>query len=126
MIIRWFWRDCNFRGKKWGAIPIDAFFVEATKEEATAEIFPILHPVEIAESRELAERFLHLAEELGTPARPYCYLVARDLSTIDPFHVHYPFHQLWNGYSPFEEIEEVNIQSLEETRELILPITENS
>jgi len=40
MIVRWFWWNCNYRGKKWGATPVDAFWVEATKEEAMTEIFP--------------------------------------------------------------------------------------
>lgn len=125
MIVRWFWRDCNFRGKKWGATQMDAFWVEATKEEAINEVFPKLQPVAIEESLKFAEQFIHLAEELCRPASPYCFLVAQDLSTIDPFHVHYPFHQLWNAYSPFEVMATVNIQSLEEVRTLESPISEN-
>ena len=121
MIVRWFWRNCNFRGKDWGASPIDAFWVEATREEAVNDVFPKLQPAEIEESEKLAERFLQLAEEICRPARPFCFLVARDLSTIGPFHVHYPFHQLWNAYSPFKEMPTVNIQSLEEISTLILP-----
>lgn len=124
MIVRWFWRDCNFRGKEWGASPIDAFWVEATEKEAVNEVFPKLQPATIEESQKFAEQFIQLAEELGKPARPYCFLVGRDLSTIDPFHVHYPFHQLWNAYSPFEEMVTVNIRSLEEVRTLVLPIAE--
>jgi len=104
---------------------MDAFWIKATREETEAEIFPRLQPAEIAESKKLAERFSQLAERLGSPARPFCLLVARDLSTIVPFHVHYPFHQLWNGYSPFEVMEEVNIQSLEEIRTLIIPKTKS-
>lgn len=111
--------------KKWGATPIDAFWVEATREKAVNKVFPKLQPAEIEESQKYAEQFIHIAEELGKPARPYCFLVARDLSTIDPFHVHYPFHQLWNAYSPFEVMATVDIQSLEEVRALVLPTTEN-
>lgn len=125
MIVRWFWRDCNFRGKEWGSSPMDAFWVEATEEEAVNEIFPKLQPAAIEESRKLAEQFIHIAEEIGRPPYPYCFLVTRDLSTIDPFHVHYPFHQMWNAYSPFEVMATVNIQSLEEVRTLESPISEN-
>ena len=126
MIVRWFWRECNFRGKLWGATPIDAFWVEATREEAVINVFPKLQPAEIEESEKFAERFLQLAEEICRPARPYCFLVARDLSTIVPFHVHYPFHQMWNAYSPFEEMEVVNIRLLEEIKTIALPASQKS
>ena len=78
---------------------MDAFWVEATKEEAMTEIFPGLQPNEIEESQKFSEQNILLADKLGGPARPYCFLVARDLTTTDPFPVHYPFHQMWNGYS---------------------------
>lgn len=118
MLVRCFWRDCDYRGKERGAGRIDAFWVEATGEEAVAAVFPRLRAEQIAESRELAEQGRRIAEELGTPARPFCFLVARDLSTIDPFQVHYPFHPLWNGSSPFESISEQMIADLEELRRL--------
>ena len=109
MIVRWFWRGSNFRGKEWGASTIDDFWVEVAREEAVNEVFPKLLPAEIEESREFADQFLHVAEEIGKPTRPYCCLVARDLSTIDPFHIHYPFHQLWNASSPSEEMPTVMV-----------------
>jgi hypothetical protein len=34
MLVRWFWRSCYHWGKKEGAVPIDAFWVEATQAEA--------------------------------------------------------------------------------------------
>lgn len=104
---------------------MDAFWVEATQEEAINEVFPKLQPAEIVESKEFVERFIQIAKELCNPPRPYCFLVAQDLSTTDPFHVHYPFHQLWNGYSPFEVMATVDIQSLEEVGTLVLPIEES-
>jgi len=125
MIVHWFWWDCNFRGKEWGAAPIDAFWVEATREEADNKVLPKLQPAGIDESHKYAEQFIHLAEELRKPACPYTFLVARDLSTIDPFHVHYPFHQMWNGYTPFEVMEVVNIRLLEEVKTLVIPESQN-
>lgn len=121
MLIRRFWRNCDYRGKSWGAAPIDAFWVEATQEEAEVEVFPRLQSQTINESKELAERYKRIAEEVRNPPRSFCFLVARDLSTIDPFHVHYPFHQLWNAYSPFESMSEIVIANLDELRNLDLP-----
>ena len=125
MIVCYFWRDCNFRGRQWDVEPIDAFWVEATREEAEATVFHCLEPTIVRESEALAHKHTRLAERLatalGTPPRPFCFLVARDLSTIDPFHVHYPFHQLWNAYSPFERMPEQEIVQLYDLTDLVLP-----
>jgi len=120
MLIRCFWPACDFRGKSWGAAPVDAFWVEATREEAEISIFPRLNPAALAESKKLAKKHSHLAA-MEDPSRPYCFLVARDLSSIDPFQFHYPFHQLWNAYSPFELIGPFMITSLGELGNLQLP-----
>ena len=82
MLVRWFWRNCDFRGKQWRVEPLDAFWVEATQADAETCVFPRLQPAAIAESRELAAEFKGLAGKLGNPTRPYCFLVARDLSSI--------------------------------------------
>jgi hypothetical protein len=98
---------------------MDAFWVEATLEEAEIVIFPRLQPEAVAESKSTAERQAELAKSLGCD--PYCFLVARDLSSIDPYQVHYPFHQLWNGYSPFEEMSRKTICRMEELADIVLP-----
>jgi hypothetical protein len=121
MLVRLVWRDCGYRGKRWGAEPIDAFWVEATAEEAEAEVFPLLRPEQVAESRKRSEEGRSIADRIGSPARPFCFLVARDLSTIAPFHVHYPFSPMWNAYSPFRPMPECWISRLEEVAGLSLP-----
>ena len=121
MLIGCFWRDCGFRSKQWGAKAVDAFWVEATQTDAEIYIFPRLEPPAIAESRELAVQAKELTEYLGNPARPFCFLVARDLSSIDPFPVDYPFSHMWNAYSPFESMPETAIASLDELQNLDLP-----
>lgn len=121
MLIRWFWRDFDHHGKKCSVKPIDAFWVEATQEEAKSDIFPKLQPSAISKSRELAERFKKVAERRGNHARPFCFLVARDLSSIAPFPVHYPVHQMWNAYSPFESMPEMVVASLDDLWNLDLP-----
>ena len=42
MIVRCFWPKCDFRNGEWEATPIDAFWVEATRDEAIQAIFPLL------------------------------------------------------------------------------------
>jgi len=112
MIVRCFWPSCDYRQKKETATPIDAFWVEATHEEAIHSVFPRLSRELRLESKRLAARCDALAKTVSQPPRPFCFLVARDLSCIDPFEVYYPFHQMWNGYSPFRSIPEQTIASL--------------
>ena len=114
MLVRRLWRDCDFRRKEWGAPRVDAFWVEATEEEAETSVFPHLEPSAIEESRQLSEQYGKLAEQMGSPARSFCFLVAKDLSSVDPFPVHYPIHPMWNAYSPFEAIPSVHITTLDE------------
>jgi hypothetical protein len=121
MFVRLFWRDCDARGDRAKAQPVDAFRVEATSEEAEAAVFPLLKAGEVARSRTLAEGCRRSAESLGCPPRAFCFLIARDLSTIDPFPVNYPFHPLWNAYSPFESMPARVVVHLEELRGLELP-----
>lgn len=117
MRIRWYWQNCD----KWSREPVMALWVEATQEEAEIYIFPSLESSKVIDSKNLAEQFKELAAHMGNPARPFCFLVAQDLSSIEPFPVHYPIHQLWNAYSPFDEIPEITITSLDELRNLVLP-----
>ena len=121
MLIRYFWRDWERRGMKPDSDPVDAFWVEATTDEAEAYVFPLLETVSVRESRRLADEFSTIVEQSSVPLRPFCFLVARDLSSIDPMHAHYPFHHMWNAYSPFEALPTSVIENLQELRTLRVP-----
>lgn len=121
MRVRLFWRDCDYRNKSWGADAIDAFWVEATQEEAIARVFPLLQPEQIAESLKIAEECRGVAAMMGNADHTFCFLVARDLSSIDPFPPHYPVHQMWNAYSPFEPMPDMTVESLDALRDIALP-----
>lgn len=121
MIVYLFWRNCDFRNKQWGAVPVDAFWVEATQEEAETAVFPRLSKDACEESIRLASQLTKVAAAMRNPPRAFCFLVARDLSFIDPFPVHYPVHPLWNAYSPFEVMPEIFITNLDELRNIPLP-----
>jgi hypothetical protein len=120
MLVRFFWRDCDFSKKERKAKFLDAFWVEATKTEVEDAIFPYLQADAVEESRLLADKFYEIAKQFGNPTRPSCFLIARDLSTINPFPVNYPFHHMWNAYSPFESMPEKLIAQLQELRSLIV------
>lgn len=121
MLVRLFWRKCAYRNKDWGAPPVDCFWVEATKQEAEEVVFQRFTPADQAESRSLADRHSHMAAMMGAPDHPYCFLVARDLSSIDSFQPHYPIANLWNGYSPFRSIPLKEVSNLEELKSICLP-----
>ncbi len=123
MIVRMFWRGCKYRKKEHQNNPVDSFWVEATAEEAERFIFPLLEPEDERESRILAEGRENISLLLGGPGRNFCFLVSRDISSIDPFPVFYPSHQLWNGYSPFEAMPEREIRNLEDLAAMELPLS---
>ena len=123
MLVRRIWYNCDYRNKSWDAEPCDALWVEATLDEAQKDIFPRLSDEGIAESKLCTNRCRHYIESCaneGKEVYPYCFLVARDLSSIDPFHATYPFDNLWGGYSPFEEFPETRIDNLEQLKSLIM------
>jgi hypothetical protein len=89
MWVRCFWPDWR-RGQDPDARLVDGLWVEVTAAEAEAAIFSYLSADAVAESKALAEERAALAEH-PSPARPFCFLVARDLGFIEPHMVHYPF-----------------------------------
>ncbi len=115
MLVRLFWKECE------RCDHVDALWVEATAAEAGSAIFPRLSSEQIIQSRKVAGRTGHLARMTGKPDLTFCFLVANDLSSIHPHEVHYPFHQLWNAYSPFRDMPERTIRSLDELRDIALP-----
>lgn len=114
MLVRYFWRNCDLYYNNGN----DALWVEATEGEAESDIFPRLSEADISKSREFAEKTGHVATR---PDLTFCFLVAKDLSFIYPFHVHYPFHQLWNAYSPFQTMPEINVKNLDELSQIEIP-----
>ena len=121
MFIRYVWPNRTYSDSEGNVSALDAFWVEATRDEAETCIFPALSPDTISMSERFAADFRHVAEHLGHPAHQFCFLVAGDLHSIEPHPVHYPVHQLWGAYSPFRLFPEVTISNLDEVRTIVLP-----
>ncbi len=121
MLIRYFWRDCNFRSKKWGAVPMDVFWLEATEDEARREVFPLLSKSAIFESEKLAEQPNGKADMCVNSSRSFCFLVARDLTSIDPLPQNYPAPHMWSGYSPFEIMPRMEVECLDQLKRIFSP-----
>ena len=111
MLFRWYWPRCTYRERRWNAEPIDCFWLEATREEAERQLFQLLGQNKVALSNEMAAKGCGITQPTYGIARPYCFLLAKDLSSIDPFQANYPYANLWNGYSPFREMAERKTRS---------------
>lgn len=107
MKIEWIWPETDDEG---------GFWVECTFEEAISEIYPRLSEKEIQISNKEADYYdNNILEKLGTnPKYKYCFIVSKDLKRILPRHPYFPFHQLWNAYSPFIKCEIREIETLNE------------
>lgn len=111
MLVRLYWNQCTLTRPE--NQPIDAFWVEATENEAKNLVFPYCSADIVARSQMYGARDREIAAQFGSISRPCCFLIAHDLSTIKPLAVHYPYSPMWNAYSPFRKIAEHHIDSLE-------------
>lgn len=114
MLIRLFWKNCDLCDD-------DALWVETTKVEAESIIFPRMSAFDTSKSKQLSKETGHMTEVMGRSNLIFCFLVSKDLSYIRPFPVHYPIHNLWNGYSPFEQMPDTNVNNLDELCKIDLP-----
>lgn len=86
--------------------PVDAFWVECTSKEVTEVLLPRLSADQRSELASLQQR--KQAGEVNTH-----FLIARDLSTIQPMPAIYPYASLWNAYNPFRTIPDLFVATLE-------------
>ena len=121
MTIRCFWPHWIPAEPDRGREAMDGFWVEATKDEAKSSIFPLLDAKQVRMSEQLAKRYVSgLPWETRKP-RPFCFLVTRDLSIIEPSDTALPYSPLWNAYCPLRAMPEVTIRSLAELEGIALP-----
>lgn len=94
--------------------PIDAFWIECSAEEAQ-KLLPVAATVSEIDQKRIEDwRACGFAN--------YCFLVTRDLRVVLPFWWSYPFDNLWNAYSPFQQVEPIELHDLQQLRNLD-PIT---
>lgn len=123
MRTRLYWSKCTLKRSE--SEPVDTFWVEANNSEAKQLIFPYCSARQIESSLAYALRDHELSLLFSDPALAYCFLVAQDLSSIEPFAVYYPFSPMWDARSPFQSIEENQLSSLEDLK-AITPIVINT
>lgn len=103
------WENCDYLNKEWGNRRVDSYWVKADHAD-----LPHMLP--------LAQDADDLMNDIGaytrTKAEPFYLLVAKDLSSIVSLPAEYPEGGQWNGRSPLEAIEPVEIERLEELETL--------
>ncbi len=76
----------------------------------------------IKETKEQKKLFFELYDSNKIPF--ICLVVDKTLSKFQIETFSFPFHQLWNGYTPWRKIQIENINNLAELKNKILKITE--
>lgn len=117
---------------------LDQFWIACSKEEAERWFVPLLDERELnqyhdvlrmnAERREYnPEQYVKYCEmiketmEVNEVAYAY-FCVSRDLSECYADVAHHPFHQLWNGYSPFCRCDHVEIDSPDQLKDIVMTL----
>ena len=112
------------------------FWVACNKEEAEKWFVPLLDKSHLKqfndvlmmnEERKIGdaeyaleyERMIKETMEVNEVAYAY-FNVSLDISICYSDVAHHPFHQLWNGYSPFRKCDHIVIDSLEELKNLVM------
>lgn len=111
---------------------LDSFWIACSKEEAEKWFVPLLDEKGLeqynavlkmnAERKEDApksdiEYNDMIKEAMDVDEVAYAYFcVTRDLSDCYADVAHHPFHQLWNGYSPFRRCDHVEINTPDELK----------
>jgi hypothetical protein len=124
MKIRYYWPSCDLSCDNRDRVPkVDAYFVECcSQQEVDEKVLPRVSPDKLDEVKRLIERYQDFnRSNLSGPTCAH-FLVAKDLTFIVPHTWSYPIANMWNAYSPFDVVEQVEIDSLEELRNLDLKV----
>ena len=115
----------------------DQFWIDCNKEEAEKWFIPLLDEHGLRQLKDwirfnnerkcnpdLEQNYESIVKEtMEVDEIAYAYFnVSRDLSVCYADAAHYPFHQLWNGYSPFCRCDHVEINSPDELKDIVMTL----
>ena len=123
MLTQLYWNNCTLARSE--SQPIDSFWIEATKEEAETLIYPHCSAETIAQSRLYGEGDREIAAKISDATRSYCFLIARDSTTVKAFPVYYPYSPMWEAHSPFKKIAPQKLGNLSELKNIATSETDN-
>lgn len=108
MIARLIWRESWMNKDK------DSFWVECTDQEVIDNILPLKSDADFLTEIEFNREASLINENLNERIYTNFFLVSVDLTEILSFNWVYPYAGMWNAANPFEEIELVHFDSLEQ------------
>ncbi|WP_075979998.1 hypothetical protein [Bacillus massilinigeriensis] len=114
MKIRLYWPNCRMSYNQ-NQLQGDAFWVECLPKEAEEKVYPFLSDEQIEESKKYWKQGTRdMNDDFRIETNRMCFLVSKDKELIIPMSWSYPYSGHWNGYCPFEGIDEVEIKRLSE------------
>ena len=108
MITRLIWRESWINKDK------DSFWVECTDQEVIDNILPLKSDADFLKEIEFNRGSSRINENLNERIYTSFFLISVDLTEILSFNWVYPYAGMWNAANPFEEIELVNFDNLEQ------------
>ena len=106
MITRLIWRESWMNKDK------DSFWVECTDQEVIDNILPLKSDADFLKEIEFNREPSRINENLNERIYTSFFLVSVDLTEILSFNWVYPYAGMWNAANPFEQIEVVAFDSL--------------
>lgn len=108
MIARLIWRESWMNHDK------DSFWVECTDQEVIDNILPLKSDADFLKEIEFNRGPSKINENLNESIYTNFFLVSVDLKEILSFNWVYPYAGMWNAANPFEQIELVHFDKLEQ------------
>ena len=112
MITRLIWRESWMNNKK------DSLWVECTDQEVIEHILPLKSDADFLKEIEFNREPSRINENLNERIYTSFFLVSVDQTEILSFNWVYPYAGMWNSANPFEEIDVVHFDSLEQLQEI--------
>jgi hypothetical protein len=98
------WPDAELLNGEWTKPGKDSYWIEAAADDLDAIVAHASDPDALRAAAQRDHR----------PEKPYSFLVATDLSSIQSFDPYYPESPQWVNGSPFVEIEPFELRDLAE------------
>ena len=96
----------------------DSFWVECTDQEVIDHILPLKSNVDFLREIEFNREPSKINKNLNERIYTSFFLVSVDLTEVLSFNWRYPNAEMRNAHNPFEQIELVTFEKLEQLREI--------
>ena len=108
--------------KSWNNNDKDSFWIECTDKEVIDNIFPLKSDSDFLEK--IKKNKGHSKINTTESDKIFCnfFLISTDLKDIQSFNWAYPYSGLWNASNPFEEIEVIDFNNLNELQTIFYKI----